>query len=301
MEPLAHQTRVGLQYPSSRSVRRRMAPWLFITPFLVSFLLFFAYPAVYSFDLSLQIYSGFGRSVFVGLHNYLITFRYPFFWDALENTLFYWAIHLVTIMPIAFLIALAINSRWVRWQKLIKPLVFMPQIVPIIAAGLIWKFLLSGGGPVSDLLGGQVNFIGDPGLARWAVVLFMEWLAVGWFTIIFLAGLTTISEEVVEAAKIDGATGWQTVRHVVIPLMKPIILFAFIIDGIGTLQMFTRPNILLSHGSNAPFYAMPILNLVVTDIQSGSFGLASAVGWVLFGLIMLLSLVQLKLFSERGA
>ncbi|MFD1675734.1 carbohydrate ABC transporter permease [Alicyclobacillus fodiniaquatilis] len=277
----------------STRIGGKVVPYLFIAPFIISFIVFFLYPGINSLVLSLYNYPGYGHAVWVGLHNYSAALTDPFFWVAFRNTIFYWVAHAVPVIVISFLLALGIHSQLVKWKSVIKPLVFFPQVVPTIAAALVFQFIFSSG--IFARSGGG-SVLSNPDFARWAVVIFTGWGSIGWFTIVFLAGLTTVSEELYEAAAIDGASSWNRMFRITIPLMRPIFSFAFVMDGISSIQSYTGPNVLLAGSGQAPADAMPLLNLVQSNITGGSFGLASAFGWLTFLIIAIISVLQLILF-----
>ena len=136
-------------------------------------------------------------------------------------------------------------------------------------------------------------------LMKLSVVVLMIWRALGWFFVVFLAGLTTVSDDLRDAAKIDGASGWQTTTRVVIPIMKPVFLFTFLMETINTLKVFTQPNILISGWLSAPPPAMPVMSIMVDNVKTGFFGMAAASGWLLFVGILFVALMQLRLFGLR--
>jgi ABC-type sugar transport system permease subunit len=126
------------------------------------------------------------------------------------------------------------------------------------------------------------------------------WRNVGFWFVVFLAGLTSINPELEDAARIDGATTWQRLRFITLPLMRPIFLFAFVIDAIGSFQLFTEPNVLLARGGTlAPPDVAPMLNLLVINLRSGNFGQAAAVSWLLCIIIAMASIIQFRLFREQ--
>lgn len=273
-------------------------PYLFILPFIVSFFIFFVFPSVYSFVLSFYKYRGYGDAKFVGLDNYVNLLTYNTFWVSVENTLYYLIGHMVPVMIIAFLLAIAINSKLIRWKKFYKPMIFLPQVMSTVAAALVWKIIFGTRvGVINSLLGTHLGFLENPSLMKLSIVVLIIWRAVGWYLVIFLAGLTTIGEDVQEAATLDGTNTFQRLYFITIPLMKPIFLFAFLINTIGSLKIFSEPNLLVATGTSAPPDAAPIMNILTRNIQGGNFGMASAVGWLLFLMIFCLSIVQYKLFG----
>jgi len=293
--------------PSTRAARERnrdgAVPYLFILPFLLSFLVFFAFPAGYSLALSFFNYKGYGVATFVGLGNYQALLNYSGFWKAIGNTLFYFLTHLVPVMGGAFLFALLLQDQSLgRWQKVFKPVLFLPQVIPVMAAALTFRIIFATNtGAVNQLFGSSVRWLEDPSVMRWTVVVLGVWRSIGWFMIVFLAGLTTINPSLYEAAILDGATMWQRTLRVTIPLMSPIFLFAFIMDAISSFKIYTEVNVLIAGISNAPTDAAPIMNIITTNMGSGSFGKASAAGWLLFLMILVVSAVELALMRDREA
>jgi len=293
--------------PSARAARERnrdgAVPYLFILPFLLSFLMFFAFPAGYSLALSFFNFKGYGIATFVGLGNYQALLNYSGFWKAIGNTLFYFLTHLVPVMGGAFLFALLLQDQSLgRWQKVFKPVLFLPQVIPVMAAALTFRIIFATNtGAVNQLFGTSVRWLEDPSVMRWTVVVLGVWRSIGWFMIVFLAGLTTINPSLYEAAILDGATMWQRTLRVTIPLMSPIFLFAFIMDAISSFKIYTEVNVLIAGISNAPTDAAPIMNIITTNMGSGSFGKASAAGWLLFLMILVVSAVELALMRDREA
>ncbi|GAA3215256.1 carbohydrate ABC transporter permease [Dactylosporangium siamense] len=280
----------------------RLAPYGFIAPFVVSFALFFAIPSIVSIGLSFTRYSGYGPVEWVGLRNYRSLLDSPNFHQSVLNTLFYWLVPLVPMLGGAFLLAMVVRSKLTRWGRIYKPLLFIPQVMAPVAAGLVWRVILSGNGVVNSVFGLDVNWLGDPDAMKWGVVLLLVWRGLGWYFVVFLAGLTSIPNDLLEAAEMDGTTAWQRVRHVVLPLMRPIVLFALVIDTIASLQLFTEPNLLVGGAGSttgAPPSAAPVMNQIITNISGGQFGLAAAVGWLMFIAIAVFSVVQFRLFREE--
>ncbi len=281
-------------------MKNRWIPWMFLTPFMLVYLCFFLGPALYSFCLSFMKYKGYGPKVFVGLGNYLKLINYQVFWTSLQNTLFYLFGHVLLVVVVSFLLALIIKSKMIKYKSLFKVGFFMPQITASVAAIMIWKVVLgTRSGVINKLLGTQIPFLENLGLMNWSVILVMAWRSIGWYMVIFFAGLSTVSEELVEAAEIDGASAFQRMTRIIIPLMKPTFVFVLFNCCVTTFKVYNEPNLLIGNaGSAAPVSVAPIMNLVTNNIKNGNFGTAAAAGWLIFLFIMVISLIQSALLRE---
>ncbi len=282
----------------------RVAPYLFLTPFLVSFVLFFAVPSISSVYLSFFSYRGYGTPIFAGFNNYAALLQSPDFWSGVQNTLFYWLVPLVPLVVGGFVLALLVRSKLARGARVIRPIFYVPQVMAPVAAALVWQVMFSNVGVINTVLRSNAQWLTDPSLVRWSVAILLLWRGLGWYFVVFLAGMTGVPDELLEAAQIDGASPLQRVRYIVVPTLKPIFLFAVVIDTIQSLQLFTEPNLLLgsdTSSSIAPPSGAPIMNQVVNNITGGQFGLASAVGWLIFLAVALISIVQFRLFRERNS
>lgn len=287
---------------TARSKRHeKMVPYLFIAPFLISFAVFFVFPAGYSLVLSFFKYKGYGKATFVGLNNYHSLLHYSAFWKAIGNTLFYFLVHLLPVMGCAFLFAVLLQSERIgKIRSVFKPILFLPQVVPVMASVLTFRVIFSTyTGAINQVFGLTVSWLDDPNIMRWTVVAYSVWRSTGWFMIIYLAGLTTINPSLYEAAILDGATSAQRIFYITIPMMRSIFLFAFIMDAISSFKVYTEVNVLLAGVGNAPTHAAPIMNLVTTNMKNGNFGMSSAAGWLLFLMILVISLVELLLMREK--
>lgn len=277
-------------------VKIKMTPWLFLLPFMLIYLLFFLWPAIYSLVLSFTKYSGYGPIKFVGLQNYKNLLSYQTMWQALGNTLFYFIFSFIPIMVFSFLLAYGVRSKFAdKLRSVYKPLLFLPQICAVVASSLVFKIIFGERvGVINQILQTNIPFLTNETLMRWTVVALLSWRGVGWYFIIYLSGLTTIDDEVLEAAKIDGASSSQTLINIVIPMMKPTFMVAFITNAIGSFKMFAEPNLMLSQNYDPSPKVMPFINIITNAMSGGQFGMASAAGWVLVIVILLLTLVQLK-------
>jgi ABC-type sugar transport system permease subunit len=290
--------------PSGRPRRwgDRLAPYLFISPFLVSFLALFLGPALYALVLSFFRYAGYGKATWVGFRNFRIILAYDVFWIEMRNIVFYWVAHAIPMVFLAFGLAVLVNSRLVTRKNFFKPVIFVPQVVASVAAALLFQcFFGTKYGILNHLLGTQIPWLTDMDLARWPVVILLVWRGTGYWFVICLAGLTTIGAEIMEAAIVDGATAWQRLTRITIPLMRKTFLFIFVVDAIVTLRLFAEPNVLAGKpGTLAPVEMAPVINLVVENVRNAQFGLAAATGWLLFVAIACVSWVQFRILQGRG-
>jgi ABC-type sugar transport system permease subunit len=279
-----------------------LAPYLFISPFILAWLTLFIGPAIYSLVLSFFRYKGYGTATYIGIQNYQSILTYHVFWTMLRNTIFYWLAHVIPLMTFAFLLAVLVRSKLVRWKSFFKPVIFLPNVIAVVASALVFQSLFGTQyGVLNSLIGAQIPWLQDPKLTRYVVVLLLVWRGVGWWFVIFLAGLTAINTEVEEAALVDGASAWQQMRHITLPLMRNTFLFAFVIDAISSFRLFTEVNVLVGTGGGlAPVAVAPILNLLLSNLRGAQFGMSAAVGWILFVLVVAVTYIQFRLFQENA-
>ena len=246
----------------------------------MAWLTLFIGPAIYSLILSFYRYKGYGTATFLGFQNYRSILTYHVFWTMLGNTIFYWLAHVIPLMVFAFLLAVLVRSKLVRWKSFFKPVIFLPNVIAVVASALVFQSLFGTQyGVLNSLLGAQIPWLQDPKLTRYVVVLLLVWRGVGWWFVIFLAGLTAINTEVEEAALVDGASAWQQMRHITLPLMRNTFLFAFVMDAISSFRLFTEVNVLVGTGGGlAPVAVAPILNLLLSNLRGAQFGMSAAVG-----------------------
>jgi ABC-type sugar transport system permease subunit len=284
--------------------KRNITPYLFIAPFLISFVLFFIIPSVYSLILSFYKYAGYGEAKWVGLQNYQSIFTYQRFWDALKRTLFYWLAKFVPVTVVSFMLAWVLRGRTIRDSKagkFFKPVLFIPQICSTTAVAIIFEILFARQtGVINQLFGLDIGWIDGTTTVKWVVLILLIWRSIGWFMVVYMSGMSAISDEITEAALIDGASEFQTMIHITIPMMKSTFEFAFIMDAISSLRIFTEPAVLTDTSGNlSKATAEGVINLLMANIQSGNFGMASAYGWVLFVIIFVVSMFIFSAMRDK--
>jgi multiple sugar transport system permease protein len=288
-----------------RSVLRGL---LFASPWIVGFVIFQLIPIVASAYFSLTNFNLFQDPQFVGLRNYQRLAGDDLFWKSLLNTLYLTVIGVPVSLTAALAAALALSMR-LRGQWLFRLFVFLPTVVPVVAATYIWRWLLNGQyGYVNEGLGavgvGQPLWLEDPFWTKPALILMGLWVT-GSAMVVFLAALQDVPEVYYEAAVIDGAGAWAKFRHVTLPLISPVILFETIIASIFTLQYFTQAFLLgqtrLNSASGGPENSLLVYGLYLFQqaFINLNMGYASAMAWVLLFVALAGTWVLLRVSRDR--
>jgi ABC-type sugar transport system permease subunit len=298
------QDRSGRRQGSHPRPATSMKGYVFIAPFILLFIFFSAFPDVYTLVLSFQHYSGYGSATAAGLQNYDALLHYPVFWTELANTLEYWVLHAIILIPIAFVLALVVRSRSVRGKSGWRAIIFLPQVMSIVAVSLAFQVMFASPyGAINHLFGLHVDWLTDFAITKWVVVALLVWQGLGFWFVVFLAGLTSIDPAVEEAAMIDGAGVVRRSISIVAPLMKNVFLFAVVIDAITSMALYTQPTVLAATQGVLDPSVAPLSSLVVVNLQSSSFGQSAAAGWLLFLLTILVSIAvfgSFRLFGRSG-
>ncbi|MFI2710917.1 carbohydrate ABC transporter permease [Micromonospora sp. NPDC018662] len=243
--PPAGSRPAGRAYSRRAETRRK---WYEIvgltTPALVVYVTFVLVPMGFAFYYSLFRWRGVGPPTeFVGLKNYTLAFQDPIFLDALRNNAIVVFGSLLVQGPLALGVALLLNRRF-RGRGAFRLLAFVPYVLAEVTVGIMWKLILTGDGTADELLravglGGLVQaWLADLDVVIWTLLFVLTWKYVGFAIILLLAGLSNVPEELTEAAAIDGASWWQTQRHITLPLLGPTIRIWMFLSVIGSLQVF---------------------------------------------------------------
>jgi multiple sugar transport system permease protein len=274
---------------------------LFISPWLVGFLVLGVFPILYTFFLSLTRYSGIKAPIFVGAQNYQRMVGDPNFWKAAYNTLYYTMLAVPIGVVVAMVLALAMNRR-IREIAIYRAVFYLPSILPLFAISFIFIIMLNPGyGLVNTALGAvglpQPNWLGDPAYSKLALVLIAQ-LGAGQYALIFLASLKGVPMELYESASLDGAGAWRKFRSITLPFMTPVILFDIIIGISLGLQIFTSAYILTGGGQRAAGPDNSMLTIVyeiyLRAFSLGQMGYAAALSVVLFLVSLVLAVVVFR-------
>lgn len=281
-------------------------PWLFLSPFLALFTLFYLAPVGYAGYLSLFIKkrAGFGpaKDVFGGLANYVRAFQDQDFLGSLGNILKFGVVQVPLMMLIATALALILDSHKGRLQGVFRTAFYLPYTIPSVIAGLLWGYLyaknVSPFNQISAALGGVKTDFLDSSLILWSIANIVTWTWTGYNMITLYAALQNIPTDLYEAARIDGADGWKLTRFIKLPLLKPSLLLVLIFSIIGTMQVFSEPFVLRPLGY-VPDNITPNTYLYLVASRDGNFSYAATLAILLAGFTFLSSVAFLR-FTRRG-
>jgi len=283
---------------------RREARWgfIFLSPWIIGFFLFTLIPMVATFIFTLtNINLKQAEPLrFVGLDNYASVFRDQQTWDSLAVTLKFAALALPVAVILPFLVALLLSSRHLKAAGLFRVLFFLPYVVPLVAGVLIWNTMLNGDSGWLNLtlksigISDPPNWLNDPSWIYPGLVLLGVW-GIGGGIIVYLAGLKGIPTELYDAARIDGAGAWASLRHVTLPMLSPVIFYTLILAIVDLLQYFLVP-LVLKQGTGEPGGSTLFLNLYIYknffSYQDMSYG--ATLAWILFGITLIVTLLLFR-------
>jgi ABC-type sugar transport system permease subunit len=280
------------------TTQAKLAPYLFTAPFFILFGVFFLFPSLAALVLSVFKWNGISSPEFIGLRNFERMFTDPDFWQAASNTVLYMLASLLIIIPLAMVLAALLNSRVLKLRGFFRSGYFTPVVTSSVAIALVFTLLYSRDyGLINAGLQAvglpKIDWLGNGAWAKVSVIILLVWRWTGFNMIYFLAGMQAIPLEMYEAAEIDGANERQKFLRITAPLLRPVLLYTIILSIIGSWQIFDEPYILTSGGpANATLSVAQYL--YIHGISNLRFGLGSAVGLVLFGVIFSLSAVQMR-------
>lgn len=293
--------RHGTGRTSRSSLQKRISRRgvLFVMPTLILLSAFNLFPVLYTGYISLQHDNLLSPPSFVGLANFRTILSDPQFWAALRVTLEYTVIVGPISWTIAFCLALLLKSR-PHFRRAFTALLFLPSMMPIVAMSVVWENLLEPDGPINRILHISVPWLSESNTAIVGIAFLGIWYSVGWFMVLFLAGLSMIPDELYEAGALDGATGGRMLRWLTLPLMRPIFAFVIVQTTFNGLQVFT-PMYLMTGGG--PANASTSISLYIyqeglTDLNMGVAAAASVVG--LLCVVILCALYLRVLSAERA-
>jgi multiple sugar transport system permease protein len=293
-----------------RRVARVSPGWWFVAPALAAIVTFFFVPVVAALllsvtDFDLYALASAANLRIIGAGNYTRLLEDPLFWVALRNTLYFVLVAGPLSIAVSLATALLLTARGVRLRGLFRTALFLPVVATLVAVAVVWRYVYHPRfGLLAYALGlcgvAPIDWLGDPAFAMPAIIVMAVWKNFGFNMIIFVAGLQSIPERLYEAATIDGASRWAQFRHVTLPMLAPTALFVVVMTAIGYFQLFAEPYVMTQGG---PAHAT--LSIVLLMYQQGfrwwNMGYATAVAFVLFVIVLGLTLASLKLRARAGA
>lgn len=308
------------------SLRQRGAPYLYLAPAFLVLLAFHFLPVLYAFYVSLFNWR-IRQGAFVGADNYVEAVTAPEFWDSLKVSVYYAVGVIPTTLVLSFLIAYAL-FRVVRGRSFYRLVYFLPYVTATVAVALVWRWifhaqygvlnftlgwlgmppqqwLLEPRGVIELLLGAvgvqAPEWAAGPSLALFSIIIFTVWHSLGFTTVVMLAGLSNIPAEVYDAAKVDGAGEWSLLRHVTLPLLSPTLFFLTVMLTIGAFQSFNSIYVMTDPTPGGPLGTTRNITMYIFQNfwQFTRLGYASAVAFVLFFIVLGLTLFQMRVLGQR--
>lgn len=279
---------------------QKVAPYVFILPFVLTFLIFFAYPVVSAIVMSFQKVAV-DNTKFIGIKNYK-TLMNPIFFKALKNSIFYTIVTLCLMIPIPMILAVLLNSKVMKARVFFRSAMFVPALTSVVVAGTVFRMMF---GEQEEAFMNQILglfgveplvWLRKPATVWIALFCICLWRWTGVNMMYFLSGLQQIPEELYESASIDGASGWQKFWRITLPLLKNTTVYVLTISIYGGMAMFTESYILFNGNKSPNNVGITIVGyLYRTGWEQDNVGLASAVGCILLTMVMVVNLIQLRL------
>jgi ABC-type sugar transport system permease subunit len=300
--PTAGRTQGASSPHHTRRLGHRLAPYVFISPFYILFAVFLLVPILAGFYLSFTEWAGFGTPEVVGLVNYRRLFGDAQFYLSLWNTLFFVLVSMLIVVPLALLIAQALNARGLRARDMFRIVYFTPIVLsPIVIVLIFQLFFDKNFGLLNAIFKavfgfGGIDWLGSPWWARISVSILIVWRWTGYLMIFFLAGLQAVPRELHEAAEIDGARPVQRFFNITLPSLRPVTAFVVVTSLVGSAQIFEEPYLLTSGGPNFATLTIGIF-IYRAAFQRQELGYAAAAGVVLFAIVFIIGQLANRLLG----
>ena len=272
----------------------KLTAMIFILPAVLGTLIFIVIPVIFSFSLSFVNWDLLSPITFAGVNNYKDVLTDKTFLQVLSNTFVFAISTSVFSVIIPLVLACILNSK-IRGSNFYKTAYFLPFITPMIVIAIVWQWIFDPNiGLLNQLFHLNIKWLYDVRYAMSALIAVSTWKLIGYNMIIFLSGLSAINQEVLEAAKIDGANSWQTFKNVTVPLLSPTIFFVIVITSISSFQVFDLIYIMTEGGPNNSTMVL-VYSIYKYAFEFFDVGKASAIAYILFAIIFVLVLFQWKL------
>ncbi|MDC7286743.1 sugar ABC transporter permease [Blautia schinkii] len=284
---------------------QKAAPYVFISPFIITFLVFFAYSIVSMIIMSFQKVAG-PNSTFVGFDNYMIV-KNAVFMKSLKNSIFYTIVSCMLMIPIPMVLAAMLNSKHMRAKATFRSVLFIPALTSIVVAGVVFRLMFgeldnSFMNQVLSVFGKEpVIWLRKPFTSWTAMFLLCLWRWTGVNMMYYLSGLQQIPEDLYESASIDGATTMQKLRYITIPLLKPTTIYVLTISIFGGMAMFSESYILFNGNKSPNNIGTTLVGFLYRlGLEQNNLGIASAIGVIFLLIVLGINFIQLRINGTMG-
>jgi multiple sugar transport system permease protein len=290
-------------------MKAQRAAWLFLAPALIVLALFFFVPVLGALLMSFTDFDLYSLSDkrnlrFIAFDNYVALLQEPLFWKSLGNTFYFVAVGVPLSIAASLGAALLVNSRVARFRNVFRTAFFAPVVTTMVAVAVVWRYIfhtrygyLNFG--LSWLGIDAIDWMGDPRWSMPAIIVLAVWKNFGYNMIILLAALQSIPDDLYEAARIDGASGWQLFRHITLPSLAPVLLLVSILTMAGYFQLFAEPYVVTEGGPLQSTYSV-LYFMYDEGFKWWSLGRASAVAFLLFVIMFAVTALQLRLGRQEA-
>jgi multiple sugar transport system permease protein len=281
----------------------QLLAWLFLLPYLFFYLWFMFYPILKGFIISLNKWTIGVDPKFIGLKNYEVMIKDTNFWESLWNTVYFVLISTPSLVVVGLILALFVNAR-LKGTTFLRSAFFLPHILSISVISSIWVFVLQ---PYTGLVNSilhrfgiaeEIFWLNEANLAWMSILIATIWWTVGFNMVLFLAGLQEIPDDLFEAARIDGANSWDCFWNITLPSLRGVIMLIVVLTSIASFKLFGQPWI-MTHGGPGTATRTLVQYIYETGFRRNDMGLASAMSYVLFLVMILFAIIQFKFLSKK--
>jgi multiple sugar transport system permease protein len=279
---------------------------ILLLPWILTFLIFWVYPLIYSLYLSLSKYSTLTNTIqFIGFDNYIKIFSDSVFWKALTNTAIFTFGTVPVTTALALLFASLINNRTVRFKEFFRSSYFLPSVTSLVVISLIFTNLYAKQGYINTLLQmlglpfPSMGWLQEPSTALFSIMAMDVWISSGYYTVLFIAAMQTISQDLYDSARLVGASAWQQFWRITLPLVRPTLLFVIVINTIKSFQIFVEIYVMTKGGPMDSTTTLVYMVFVNAFEKADMMGYAAALAYVVFIILLIFSLLQMRLLRER--
>jgi len=288
--------REHIKHPLKR--RQALSGYLFISPWIIGFLVFGLYPIIMSLYYSLSQYDVLRIPQFIGLRNYSdLLLNDNYFWGSIWNTLFFTVVRVPLVIIGSLLLAVLVNNA-IKGVKIFRTIYFIPSIITGVILSSLWLWILN---PQYGLINSILSYIGidgplwlnDPNWSKPSLIMMSLWSIGGGRMLVFLAALQSVPQHLYESVELEGGNWWHKFKHITLPLISPIIFLWSILEVIVSMQVFIEAYIMTKGGplNSTLFYSLYLYNKAFDDFE---MGYASAMAWILFVITMIITLIMFK-------